>query len=85
MVPTVAETRQDHDADEVALRTAIDAAPYLLSADTVEKEVRPEISPQSFRSSRSSSPTTSNVPTATPPRRCAATGAGNSRSIRTPR
>jgi hypothetical protein len=30
------------DADEVAWKTAMDAAPYLLSSDAVDKEVAPE-------------------------------------------
>jgi hypothetical protein len=33
---------QDRDADEVAWKTAIEAAPYLLSSDAVEEEVPPE-------------------------------------------
>jgi hypothetical protein len=32
----------DRDADEVAWKTAIEAAPYLLSADAVEQEVPPD-------------------------------------------
>jgi hypothetical protein len=32
----------DRDADEVAWKTAIEAAPYLLSSDAVEEEVPPD-------------------------------------------
>jgi hypothetical protein len=37
-----ADAANDRDADEVAWKTAIEAAPYLLSADAVEQEVPPE-------------------------------------------
>jgi hypothetical protein len=37
-----AETEEENRADEVAWRTALEAAPYILSGDAVEREVPPE-------------------------------------------
>jgi hypothetical protein len=36
------EPAGDRDADEIAWKTTMDAAPYLLSADAVEREVAPD-------------------------------------------
>ncbi|MDQ3778299.1 MAG: hypothetical protein M3310_05470 [Actinomycetota bacterium] len=36
------EAEQEREADEVAWRTALEAAPYILSGDAVEREVPPE-------------------------------------------
>ena len=41
-VEPLGEAREPSDADEVGWRTAIDAAPYLLSGKAVEEEVPPE-------------------------------------------
>ena len=40
--PLGEEAGADTDADEAAWRTAVEAAPYLLSAEEVEREVPPE-------------------------------------------
>ena len=40
--PRSFRTSDRRDADEVAWKTAVHAAPYLLNADAVEREVPPE-------------------------------------------
>jgi len=39
---TEPQSAGSHDADEVAWKTAVDAAPYLLSSDAVEDEIAPD-------------------------------------------